>query len=327
MELYKSYLKKVLNIPRRIYRFIERIINQRHCYDYPFQNNGWNKHGNRPVVGNKITGSIFDPYVLEYNNQFLMFASHRKDGTIVKFDSSDGVLWKDMKISLCGISGTWEEAVNRCCVIFHDGKWKMWYTGQNKGISSIGYSESVDGICFKRIGTTPVLFATLKHECISVMNPCVIWNEEKNLFQMWYSAGEDYEPDVICYAESIDGISWNKWNNPVLCAERSREWEKYKVGGCSVLKDKIGNYKIYYIGYQNLDVARICEAVSENGINWNRSKNNLLLGPTRNSWDADATYKPSVLQRDRKQYMWYNGRNGYEEYIGLATRNINENEI
>lgn len=142
----------------------------------------------------------------------------------------------------------------------------------------------------------------------------------KKCFKMWYSAGETYEPDIICYAESKDGVLWKKHFHPVLAKYPQHEWEKYKVGGCQVIQLQDGSFKIYYIGYQNLDVARICMANSTDGIKWERNDENLLISPSKNAWDADAVYKPTIVEKDNVLFMWYNGRNAHEEYIGLAIK-------
>ena len=310
----------ISKVYRKIFRIVQRFLNQKHCYDYPSQNNGWNKSETSPVIGNRQTGSLFDPFVMCCLNKFVMFVSERKHGVVLRVTSNDGVAWNDNYVSLKGRPNKWDNIVNRCCVIEHSGIWKMWYTGQYMGKSCIGYCESIDGLSFKRVADEPVLISEYVHEGVSVMNPCVLWDYEKKIFQMWYSAGETYEPDVICYAESKDGINWIKNEKPVLIADKSHEWEKYKVGGCSVIKGDDGLYRIFYIGYQNLDVARICDAVSLDGIVWERSDNNLLLSPSKNSWDSDAVYKPSVVIQKDKLYMWYNGRRDHEEYIGIATK-------
>lgn len=135
---------------------------------------------------------------------------------------------------------------------------------------------------------------------------------------MWYSAGETYEPNVINYAVSSDGINWKKRNTPVL-EKGSAEWEKDRIGGCQVIKDA-DEYTIYYIGYQNIDLARICYAQSKDGINWIRPQNNLLLSPSADSWDSDAVYKPSVVSYKGQKLLFYNGHKGGGEYIGLATK-------
>ena len=77
---------------------------------------------------------------------------------------------------------------------------------------------------------------------------------------------------------------------------------------------------MYYIGYQNVDVARICYATSKDGIHWVRKDNNIIIAPSRNRFDSDACYKPAVVERDGKLFMWYNGRYNNDEYIGLATK-------
>lgn len=298
----------------------QRERNQKHCYDFPSENNGWKKIGNAPVYGNQSTGTIFDPYVYLEADTFVMCASERATGSLIALHSTDGKQWEKISTMLTGVPGTWQNIVNRGSVLKHNGIYMMWYTGQQDGMSAIGLAISKDGLTYTPVQPDPVLTPTSTFEGKSVMNPCVLWSEEKQLFQMWYSAGEAYEPDVICYAESRDGIGWEKYDTPVLSKYPSHEWEKAKVGGCSVIKEKDGSYHIFYIGYQNLDVARICEAYSEDGIKWTRPDNNLLISPSKGSWDANATYKPTVVIRDDRTYLWYNGRNAIDEFIGLTTK-------
>ena len=42
------------------------------------------------------------------------------------------------------------------------------------------------------------------------MCPDVLWDDQAKLFRMWYSGGEQYEPDAIGYATSPDGDAWSK---------------------------------------------------------------------------------------------------------------------
>ena len=218
----------------------------------------------------------------------------------------------------------WENNVNRACVCIHNNLWYMWYTGMNNAESRIGLAVSKDGINFKRSLHNPVLLPELDFENKSVMNPCVLWDEQKNLFRMWYSAGEKYEPDVICYAESKDGVSWAKNTAPVL-TKGLEVYDKYKVGGCDVHKTANG-YVMYFIGYQNIDNARICKATSKDGINWRRSTSNPIISPSKDKWDSEACYKPAFYysKKENKSYIFYNGRKGHTETIGFAYKEGND---
>ena len=154
----------------------------------------------------------------------------------------------------------------------------------------------------------------------SVMNPCVIF--EDGVYKMWYAAGENYEPNVLAYAESADGIHWNKYgNDPVFKADPKNVYEQNRVGGCQVMKTEDMGYVMFYIGYENIDKAQICVAHSPDGItNWEKSDLNPIVTPTPGEWDADACYKPSFLwNEETEQWMlWYNGRKRYDEYIGYV---------
>ncbi len=297
-----------------------RVINQLSRYDFPAENNGWTKYG-EPLYGSKETKSVFDPFVYMEGDTFVMVASERKNNSVIRLESSDGFKWAGCQTLLEPIKGTWERLVNRATIVKRDSIYHMFYTGQSPDVSKIGHAWSTDGITYKRDTKNPVLVPTEPEEGISVMNPCVLYNERKDCFQMWYAAGENYEPDALFYAESKDGQSWTKHKEPVLTKYSAHEWEKAKVGGCDV-KIVGDTYIMYYIGYQNEDVARICFATSQNGILWERPDSNLILAPTRGGWDSDATYKPSYMEVDGKAYLWYNGRNGRLERIGLATKSL-----
>ena len=45
---------------------------------------------------------------------------------------------------------------------------------------------------------------------------------------------------------------------------------------------------------------------------------NPIIRPGTDRWDADACYKPFALLDGTKWLLWYNGRRGHHEQIGLA---------
>ena len=197
----------------------------------------------------------------------------------------------------------------------------MWYTGQARGYSFIGYAESDDGLHFTRVGREPVLISERLWEGMSVMNPCVLY--EDGIYRMWYAAGETYEPNVLAYAESRDGVNWVKSRiNPIFVKQPGNDYEQDRIGGCQVMNVPGLGYLMFYIGYRDIHTACICAALSPDGITqWKRCKQNPLVVPTPGGWDGDSCYKPSMLYDEAfgGWRVWYNGRLAHDEYIGEAS--------
>lgn len=313
-----SIIGYLYSTPRRIKNQIRRKKALKHVYDYPATSDGWMKNAN-PILGSAKSGSYFDPYVLSCGSKHYVYISRRKDNTVVRFEITDNMQLKNEVVTLSGVKSSWEEAVNRACVVKVDSAYMMWYTGQFEGKSCIGVASSEDGIHFEKYAGNPVLVPEGRIERNSVMNPCVIFDERDNLYKMWFAAGETYEPDVICYATSQDGIHWDRHSvNPVL-QRSNNEYDLKKVGGCDVHFEN-GQFVMYYIGYHDVDTARICCAVSDDGISWSRIKQNPVVSPSPESWDAHAVYKPAYFRNQSEEYILYNGRVDDLERIGYVKR-------
>jgi len=281
---------------------------------------GWIKYENNPVLGGSNLGTIFDISVLKEGSKYIMYSSWRPKRSIAVSTSMDGKNWTIPEIVLAPTTNTyWEDDINRPAVVKKDGIYHLWYTGQANGKNSwIGYATSTDGKNFVRQSSRPVISPTESWEKVAVMCPDVIWDEEEQMYKMWYSGGEQYEPDAIGYATSKDGLQWDKRPLPVFVADPSKEWEKYKVTACQVIKRK-NDYLMFYIGFRDIDFAQIGMARSKDGIsNWERYKNNPIISPTKDAWDESATYKPFAIQEKDRWMLWYNGRNQSVEQIGLA---------
>ena len=54
---------------------------------------------------------------------------------------------------------------------------------------------------------------------------------------------------------------------------------------------------------------------------WIRCKDNPIISPEKNSWDADAVYKPTVVfnKKEKQLLLWFNGRKKNSEKIGMAS--------
>ncbi|GHT18770.1 hypothetical protein FACS1894189_7040 [Planctomycetales bacterium] len=287
---------------------------------------GWVKYENSPVLGGAELGTCFDVSLIQEDGVFKMWFSWRPKKSIAYTESKDGISWTEPKIVLAPNPDTdWENDLNRPGVLKRDGVYHLWYTGQAKGKSYIGYATSSDGLMWKRQSDKPVLSAEQGWEKgIAVMCPHVEWDADASLYKMWYSGGEQYEPNAIGYATSKDGLVWTKYpQNPVFAADKGITWEQHKVTAAQIIKH--GNeYLMFYIGFEHDNLARIGLARSKDGItNWERLPTNPIIGPGKGTWDEIACYKPFAIYdaAEKKWRLWYNGRNDKFERIGLVFHN------
>jgi len=285
----------------------------------------WTKFAGNPVLGNAKLGTCFDVNVVtDGPAPYTMYFSWRPKKAIALVRSADAVTWtQEPEICLAADpSSGWEENLNRSCTVFRDGEWHMWYTGQAKGGSKIGYAKSKDGVHFARVRREPVLVPERDFEKLSTMNPYVRWDAARKVWRMWYAAGETYEPNVLCYAESPDGLVWTKSaKNPIFVHGDRESWDRDRIGACEVHPLPDGRWAMFYIGYSDVDTARIGCAISADGVTgWRRIPQNPIVAPDLGTWDASACYKPSVVcdVRNNRWLLWYNGRNGFPEYVGCA---------
>lgn len=280
---------------------------------------GWIKSPANPVLGGNL-GTCFDISVLREDRRYRMWFSWRPKASIALTESPDGIHWSDPQIVLGPNKATdWEADINRPIVIHRENRYAMWYTGQARGKSWIGMATSPDGIRWTRSSCKPVLFPEQPWEQTAVMCPHVIFDETLKLHRMWYSGGEQYEPNAIGYATSPDGLVWTKHiDNPIFRPDPAYAWERQRVTACQVIPDGDG-YVMFYIGFRDVDHAQIGLARSRDGItDWQRHPANPILRCGLNQWDHDAVYKPYAIYDGSQWLLWYNGRRGSVEQIGLA---------
>jgi predicted GH43/DUF377 family glycosyl hydrolase len=280
---------------------------------------GWRKSDQNPVLGGEL-GTCFDVSVLKEGGTYRMWFSWRPRKSVALVESADGIHWSKPVIVLGPDGATgWEDDINRPVVVRRPDAYHMWYTGQAQGHSKIGYATSPDGKTWTRTGAKPVLEPEAGWEKVAVMCPHVLWDDEARVYRMWYSGGEQLEPDAIGYATSTDGQRWSKHSaNPIFRADPDDAWERHKVTGCQVVRQ--GDwYLMFYIGFRDIHHAQMGVARSRDGIgSWQRLPANPILRPGRDQWDADAVYKPFAILEGTRWRLWYNGRRGDLEQIGLA---------
>jgi predicted GH43/DUF377 family glycosyl hydrolase len=313
------YLIAVLTIP--ICAILLWAIVQVEAEDNPSPETtaGWAKYPKNPVLGGDL-GTCFDISVLKEGDTYHMWFSWRPKKSIALVESNEGIEWTKPSIVLGPNDKTdWENDLNRPVVIKNGDRYQMWYTGQARGKSWIGYATSKDGKAWQRESEKPVLSAEQPWEKVAVMCPHVIYDNGAKLYRMWYSGGEQGEPNAIGYATSSDGLKWAKHkNNPIFGPDPKSTWEKDRVTACQVIPQKDG-LLMFYIGFRDGSHAQIGIARSKDGITeWKRHPANPIIRPGLEKWDHDAVYKPYAIYDGKKWLLWYNGRRGDVEQIGLA---------
>lgn len=132
-------------------------------------------------------------------------------------------------------------------VIIDDNKWKMWYVSCTEWriINNhpepkyhIKYVESNNGVDWSPQG---IVCIDYDESTEAIARPCII--KENNLFKMWYSYRKilNYRSSRDCsyrigYAESQDGINWNR-NDQFVGIEKSEVgWDSEMIEYCHVVR-------------------------------------------------------------------------------------------
>lgn len=143
------------------------------------------------------------------------------------------------------------------CVLVENGRWRMWYLSalrwivmdnSPEPIYHIKYAESEDGVNWQRTGIVCIDLKTLDEGGIT--RPCVI--QEGGIYKMWYSCRgvRDYRTNKensyrVGYAESPDGISWERKDELVGIDVSEDGWDSVMITYAHVYQHKGMKYMIY----------------------------------------------------------------------------------
>jgi len=177
--------------------------------------------------------------------------------------SVDGITWNRLPAAVLfpGVSGEWDADIfYPGNVIKEDTLYRMWYSGgtgsfvSSSHVISIGYATSPDGINWTKHNdpaTTGPPFQysdpVLLHGASGDFDSRRAWNAWINKtvggYEMWYTGGTT-STQVIMYATSADGITWNKHAAPVL---QVTGWAVAAISP-SVIRDN-GQYQMWFSGF------------------------------------------------------------------------------
>ena len=285
-------------------------------------NSPWAKlYASVPIV-DKIDTSQYRIYFTSRNleNQSSMgfFEININEPKKILFETNEPIL-KPGKL------GTFDESgVMGVSLVTHKRKKYLYYVGWNQPKTvpfrwSIGLAISEDGgKTFSKFSDGPILERNTIDPYF-VSSPFVILDNK--LWKMYYISGlgwniskngEKFIPYHIRYAESSDGINWDRkgivavdfmYENETRIAKACvfQENEMYKMFYCYAIHN-------YIIGY----------AESSDGINWDRKDEQAGITTSKSGWDSEMIEYPFFINHNGKKYLFYNGNKYGKTGIGYA---------
>lgn len=207
-------------------------------------------------LGSFDDSGIMPSWVIKYNNKRYMYYIAWNPQVTVSYRLSIGLAISDLKSDnfikysiapICDRSLEEPYFNTAPCVLNINGLWKMWYiscTGWEvvnnypEPKYHVKYAESKDGIHWVKTG---IICIDYDVEAEAIGRPSVLF--EDNKFKMWYSYRKitNYREDKnnsyqIGYAESNDGINWQKKYNLIDLKKSDSGWDSEMVTYSHILK-------------------------------------------------------------------------------------------
>ena len=255
------------------------------------------KYENNPILGNTELGTCFDVYVTKESERYRMDFSWRPKKSLAVTFSDDGIHWEMPQTTLAfdnkfkmwytghargycfigyaesddGINFKrvltepvlisdhyWEKtAVMNPCVLYEDGKYKMWYAGgETYEPNALGYAESDDGIHWTKSKFNPIFVKDEKNYYEQDrIGGCQIIRTEDMGYVMFYIGYENIDKAQVCIARSDNGITgWEKSPlNPII-SPTPGSWDSDACYKPSFLWNEDKNcWMIWYNGRKQTD--------------------------------------------------------------------------
>lgn len=227
-----------------------------------------------------------------------------------------------------GDLGAFDDSGSMGSCILNKGRDKyLYYIGWNLGVTvpfrnAIGLAVSEDdGQTFKRLYAGPII-DRYKDEPYFTASNCVIYDDDT--YKMWYLSCTKWAYVNnklthfyhIKYAESLDGINWDR--KGVVALDFKDDYE-YAISVPRVIRDD-NIYKMWFSsrGTREIPNYRIRYAESFDGINWVRKDEEVGIDVSEQGWDSEMICYPFVFDHKGKRYMLYNGNEYGKTGFGLA---------
>lgn len=212
---------------------------------------------------------------------------------------------------------------------YYDNRWMLYYIGWNLGQTvpfrnSLGLAVSDDGIHFERAYAGPIIDRTKDEPHFCASN----WILKEEKYRNWYLScvkwrvNENGKPEHcyhIKYAESVDGINWERRGRVAIDFSCNSE---YAISRPCVIKGNNG----YHMWFSHRgDKYRIGYAFSEDGYDWKREDDKAGITVSEDGFDSEMICYPAVFLLNKEYYMLFNG-NGYG-MTGFGLAKLTEGEL
>lgn len=309
-----------------------------------FQCHAWERDARNPILPpgglEWDVSCCMNPFVLRRGDEYwLYYAGGDKSGkrriclAIAKVD--DLSKW-ERKGPLFDVGGKGSFDETWCvlpCVHKVGDRWHLYYTGRSakagvglQGFYGMGLATSDDLLTWKKHSAEPIMtgdgFAEFPKNVGIAGGGRIIDIPQKSgppLLRMHYTLptgtpSKDLKIDQAkqsVIAHSTDGITWTD-KRLVLGPRLEAEYENAATIALNVWKTKT-RWRAIYAGIgTKFGAYSICEAVSDDGLTWQRGEpgENLALPPQGKGWESKMTEYPNVIQESDKLRLFYCG-NGY----------------
>jgi hypothetical protein len=221
-----------------------------------------------------------------------------------------------------GPPGTFDDSgASLGCLVACPPRRFLYYVGWNLAVTvpwrnSIGMAISAaPGEPFVKFSRAPIVDRS-EADPFSLSYPWVLY--EAGRWKMWYGSNLRWGPEqrdmdhVIKYAESADGIHWQRDGHVALGLEGPHE---YALSRPFVLHEG-GRYRMWFC--QRGEAYRLGYAESDDGRQWRRLPEQVGIEPSESGWDSEMVAYPFVFVHRGRHHLLYNG-NGYgRDGFGLA---------
>jgi predicted GH43/DUF377 family glycosyl hydrolase len=293
-----------------------------------FSQTNWQKYPGNPVLTPTQaweSGGIISPRMLKEGNTYKMwytgFGSNWQIGLATSEDGINWTKWAGNPVLRVGNPGDFDsQHTYTGIVLFHNGKYWMWYSGHNGVKWQIGLATSPDGIQWTKDPNNPVLRVGNPGawDETHVYAPSVVF--DGLAFRMWHNGVSPSVEGASGYAISPDGIHWEKHPASPVLAPLPNSWESRAVG-LNVPIYENGVFHGWYGGRDQDFGTKIGYATSTDGVNWQRYPYNPVITLGDNGgWDDLGLGGLWVLHENTGYKMWYSGYSstwqiGYAESI------------